>query len=474
MSKGIVGKNIMKVSGIVRHNPVTGKPYHLNNYLLDMPRNGDIDAAYSPMKLRRYQAYPLAVEHSTKGEKDIPFKDGEADWDAVVDHMDGERPVISKLHDQTEATGYAGFSGNDRPELANNMVCVEREVLNEISDNSMSEAELGVVGSGGAFPGGWNLGNASGWSHEIVSIGVINKVPYIDIRFYGTSNSSSHDMRFGSTTSVNASQNQTWMSCAYYQIIDDTALPNSFRNDIYGWTSGGGFVEAIIDPISVTDEFKKFTHKGQLQNEDTERVSSHLRFVVTVGNNYDFTIRFGMPQLFQGQYCTLPILTSGSAVTRLAPSPPIPDFIPTTGYIAGWVDMVMDDGHLFGGDVELYVDDDKFKGEIYGEAFEFDIPFTWDDYEREKFGFLLSWSGTNLYLDIVHDTTLTRETEAETITATAGRDLYMGCDDSEENHTSVYFHQLVKGTKETFTDTEAKQLLADLSTGLTDLKPSDL
>ncbi len=251
-----------------------------------------------------------------------------------------------------------------------------------------------------------------------------------------------------------------------------------------------------------------------------------------------------MPQLELGRYPTQRITTSGSTVTRLAPSPVIPNFIPSTGYIAGWVDMVKDitklvfegatdpteangeyhidgteggkpaytnGGHwiwweddgdawivtdtkgsgtylfgrkdanpygiygafaggtgtpsatefracVFSGDVQLYVDNDKFKGEIYGETFEFDIPFTWDDYEREKFGFILSWSETNLYLDILHGTTLTRETEAEAITATANRDLDVGHNDGA-NHTSVYFHSLVAGTQEEFTEAEARVLL---------------
>ncbi|MFW5982976.1 MAG: LamG-like jellyroll fold domain-containing protein, partial [bacterium] len=46
---------------------------------------------------------PLAVEQGEEGsevEKNIPFKQGEPDWDLVLSHMQGERPVISKLYNQ--------------------------------------------------------------------------------------------------------------------------------------------------------------------------------------------------------------------------------------------------------------------------------------------------------------------------------------------------------------------------------------
>ncbi|MFW5982977.1 MAG: hypothetical protein ACOCQ4_00635 [bacterium] len=347
------------------------------------------------------------------------------------------------------------FSGADRPELAkigdNQMICVERESENVKTNGSFS----GTVGD--TAPTGWNAGIIStGCSVEII------KSLYYD---------GETAVKFSVTDEGRAliSQDQALASGVYVlSLVVEDIVGSPIRNF---WLHSSG------NSISISN-FVNYSANGPFPMK--------IWYVFTFNEDDSHTFRFGI-----GSNSTVGITESSFIVSslkveklsyptlfhegiRLAPSLVIPDFIPATGYIAGWVDMVKDNGHLFGGDVELYVDDDKFKGEIYGKTFEFNIPFTWDDYEREKLGFLLSWSDTNLYLDIVHGTTITRETEAKTITPTLDRDLFVGCDDTETNHTSVYFHQLVKGTKETFTNTEAKQLLADLSTGFTDLKLGDL
>lgn len=316
-------------------------------YLLNLLRNAGIQAAYSAYQLRAEQEHGLAVEHSVSGEEDIEFKDGTTDWDAVLAHMDGERPVVSKLYNQT-GTGEVSFAGPDRPELAligdTQMVCVEREATNLfLNSDSPTQQDISV-------------------------------------------DEKKYTLSFDGDGSVE--------------------LTNAYTETVSGSAS-----ERTQHTFTPSD--------GTLNVEPTGTVND--------------------VQVEEGNYSTLLIETGGSEVTRIDPSPHIPDFIPSTGYIAGWVDMVKDNGFLFSGDVSLQLQGNTFVAFVKDQMLAVESPFTWDEFTRKKIGFVLEWNG-DVKLHLVDD-----NGDYHTAEASADYDAIEDTDITLGNQTSVYWHNIIKG-----------------------------
>lgn len=196
---------------------------------------------------------------------------------------------------------------------------IEESRTNQVRNNS-SMASV-VTGSPGTLPSGWSSqGNNNGWTREVVGSGSIGAMNYVDIRLSGTTTIAQFAVVFQGQSVVSAGNGQTWASSVYHQLVAGS------MGNIIGypaanlWDSGGGYLGSlpltgVIIPSSVLG---RYAGAATISNASTAYISWGITFVCTIGQTYDFTIRFALPQLEQGAFASSPILTTGTASTRSA------------------------------------------------------------------------------------------------------------------------------------------------------------
>ena len=189
---------------------------------------------------------------------------------------------------------------------------LEPQRTNSIRNSSMVGAS---TGSPGQFPSNWTSNNG-GLTRTVVGIGTENGLPYIDVRFNGTTTGTSVDVGFEGTSSISTTTGQTWTQSFYFKTI--TSQPNSFQIHQFEYNSVGGFVTQANQPFSPTATLQRFTWSRAMAGATTAFVYPFIRMNVTNGATYDFTIRIAAPQMELGAYATTWVPTTTTAVTRIA------------------------------------------------------------------------------------------------------------------------------------------------------------
>jgi hypothetical protein len=238
--------------------------------------------------------------------------------------------VLSEVASGVPATDFAGgvLRGTT----------VEPSSRNEIRNNTMQGAVVGVVGSGGSRPTNW-LSNLRGLNEEILSISTINGVDIIDIRFTGTASATALvEIRNESNTQIVASNGQAWTYSSYFQVLNSPSAPNSYGIGMLEMTDVGAFVVQSNNALTDINQFSRRLFARTLSGGATvARVRGEFVFGVTNGQSYDFTIRIGLPQMELSSVATSVIKTTGSAQTRNADvitKTGLGSVLPQTG---GWV-----------------------------------------------------------------------------------------------------------------------------------------
>jgi hypothetical protein len=238
--------------------------------------------------------------------------------------------VLSEVASGVPATDFAGgvLRGTT----------VEPSSRNEIRNNTMQGAVVGVVGSGGSLPTNLTVDNR-GLSIEVTELGQFNGVDIIGLRFFGTGSSNGGINIFPDTASaIVASNGQTWTQSYWLQITNGSSVGVT-QHRMAERTSGAGLVKIANSPLTLTGDFNRLQYTRTLDGGGTvERVQPFFQVgEVTSGQSYDFTVRIGLPQMELGSVATSVIKTTGSAQTRNA------DVITKTGLgsvlpqTEGWV-----------------------------------------------------------------------------------------------------------------------------------------
>jgi hypothetical protein len=442
---------------------LNGKPIRKNNSLLY--KHPDITKSFGINKLKAGQASPFKVQREDNETFDVPFIKSTPDWDAMHTFMNGERAMLRKWNNQAGIEGDGEeFEGNDKPEVLHAVegVCVEKSATNIVLQSQAFEigtwdkVSSSISATKVPDPFGNNFGQkhisditVDGDNSPIIQ--TISSIPagvdYVGSIYLQNGGYNEIAVRLLSRNSSN-------VRVGTYVITINLTTGATTQISLSGYTNyghrvidcGNGWYRLVIWVTTVAD---------------TDNMRFYMNQRHAGGDGAKGVNLFGA-QLEVGAYETLYIPTTTAAFTRPAPAPVLTDFLPTTGSIHGWCDMVRDDGHVFGGDVNLYIDSGKFKGDIFDTTYEYTIPFTWTANERQEFGFILSYTAAAMQLYIaLSDGSVYKHTAAVAPTPTASLNAYLGCNDSEANQTSVYFNNIHKSDDDTYTDTEALQLLAD-------------
>jgi hypothetical protein len=220
--------------------------------------------------------------------------------------------VLSEVASGVPATDFAGgvLRGTT----------VEPSSRNEIRNNTMQGAVVGVIGSGGARPTNWAGANPAGLSEEIVSSTVIDGIEVLTVRFFGTADATANrTLYFDANAAITASNGQAWTGSLYFQVINAPSPPTNYRSVITERTDAGSFIAQESVNIQNSSVFSRKSQTRTLSGGGTvARVQFGVDFPVVNGQSYDFTIRIGLPQMELSSVATSVIKTTGSAQTRNA------------------------------------------------------------------------------------------------------------------------------------------------------------
>lgn len=188
-------------------------------------------------------------------------------------------------------------------------------------------AAVGVIGSGGVLPTNWGHagGSTAGLTTTVVATGTDEGLPYIDIRYSGTTSSTSLSLIFETTTAIAASAAQVWTSSQYIKLVSGTLSNITY---IYSQVDGIGG-SAGSGPGTPATPSSTLTRLTATYTLGTGATNVRMSMPITVNNAsaVDATFRIYQPQLELGSFATSPIPTTSVAVTRSA----------DVGYISGLV-----------------------------------------------------------------------------------------------------------------------------------------
>ena len=196
---------------------------------------------------------------------------------------------------------------------------VESTSQNEIRNSEGGGSTNGVVGSGGALPTNWGTAGLNGIAVEIIGTGTEKGVEYVDIKFSGTATSTGQfSLRFDSISQITAAQNEFWSSSVFMKYTDQTANPESVSLGIQQFDSTPTFLAADSQTITLTDTLTRYKYENvELDNASTASIINTVFFGITNTESYNFTVRFGLPQLEESKCVTSVIKTTSAAVERL-------------------------------------------------------------------------------------------------------------------------------------------------------------
>lgn len=196
---------------------------------------------------------------------------------------------------------------------------VEGPCSNMVINNDTSGAVVGVLGSGGALPTGWSATASNGLTAEVLSVGVEDGIPYVDVRFSGTATTSFQGLVFGNVSGYVPST--TYTGSVYTKLIGGAiseSVSVQFKIRYSHNTGSTDINKAYSNGSFAADKLRanRLLTTGATSSTSTGAGQLLMVFNYSVGTVVDFSLRLGLPQLEAGSGPTSSIFTSGATATR--------------------------------------------------------------------------------------------------------------------------------------------------------------
>lgn len=216
---------------------------------------------------------------------------------------------------QTAASGVARFDWDPVTRTPRGLL-IEEARTNSIRNSQCSGA---VAGAPGTLPTNWIHTGDTGYAYSVVGSGTEAGIPYVDVKFTGTSTTTAGRILFEANNVVPATEAQLWPGSFYCRLIAGSlANAKLFARVVHrdsGLTALAPPTQTAITPTSAALPQQRFSHTATAPTN-----TAYAQAAIELSNTgaYDLTLRIGLPQLEQGAFATSPIITTGSAATRSA------------------------------------------------------------------------------------------------------------------------------------------------------------
>lgn len=182
-----------------------------------------------------------------------------------------------------------------------------------------SIASAAVSGTPGTPPTTWQALVPSSVTRQIVGTGTEDGIEYIDIRYAGNGGESPFELVFDSGTHASAANGQVWLGAVFLKLVAGSFTGLGVIGPrIYEFP---GVSQTTTDIRSTVTGAALRTQRIIVSRTNVNAGTTYeqMRFLISPSATaWDFTLRFGLPQLELGNTITSPIKTSGATVTRAA------------------------------------------------------------------------------------------------------------------------------------------------------------
>lgn len=184
-----------------------------------------------------------------------------------------------------------------------------------------SVAAGAIAGSPGTMPTNWSVGTAAGLTVTIVGTGTENGLPYLEVRFAGTSTATFFGCTLDTVTGIAAAQNQTWALSVYMRLVAG-GLTNvsSIVSRLLSFSAVPAQLSSndvvVANPTSAPLATQRVGQVWTIPDAGTVSIRPNVLFnFPAIGSVVDFTLRIGAPQLERSPVANAWVATSGTAAS---------------------------------------------------------------------------------------------------------------------------------------------------------------
>lgn len=197
---------------------------------------------------------------------------------------------------------------------SNKGVLIEESRTNSIRNNSMQGAGVGVA------PTNWGgFGTGSGVTFAVVGTATENGIDCLDISVTGLCTATSTArISLDSTTNTVATVGQTFTGSSFGKLISGSLLASTVGVELREYNSGAPSGGLSNSTLALGATLARSSHTRTLTDAAATHLLQNYRIGLVNGENYNYVIRIGWPQLELGAFATSPIRTTSAAATRAA------------------------------------------------------------------------------------------------------------------------------------------------------------
>ena len=223
----------------------------------------------------------------------------------------------NSVANRTQSDGSIGSVAANVPRLSYMYGSCPALLLEPQRTNSIRNSTMqGASTSPSTLPTNWLNLNSGGLTRTVVGVGTENGLPYIDIRNNGTATGPLNSFSTENINIIAASSGQSWANSIYAKVIAQPNAPNSYQFQTL-YYNAGVYVSETNNTYTPTTSLARYSAVNTVPAGTVTNVTQAIRFNLTIGNTYDFTIRIAAPQMELGAFATTWIDTTNASATRL-------------------------------------------------------------------------------------------------------------------------------------------------------------